>query len=135
MATVTTTALCLPASAVLAGCGTGGTGEDGSAGDILDEADATMRKLDTVTVGITHRAKSSGSVTSHLVTELDGRCRSRTIWSGGGTLEPIRPGTTDYVRPDRAYLQKWKNKPGVTGEQELWARSAPPRRSAVSTNR
>lgn len=122
MATVTT-ALCLLASAALAGCGAGGTGEDGSAGDILDEANARMRKLDTVTVDITNRTKSSGTVTSHLVTDLDGRCRSKTTWSGGGALEQIRLGTTDYVRPNRAYLQKWKNKPGVRSEQKLWVKT------------
>ncbi len=122
MATVTTTALCLLAAA-LAGCGAGGTGEDRTAGDILDEANATMRKLSSVTVDITNRTTSGGTVTSHLVTDLDGRCRSRTTWSGGGVLEQIRLGTTDYVRPNRAYLQKWKKKPGVTGEQRLWVKT------------
>jgi hypothetical protein len=123
MATVTTTALCLLASTALAGCGAGGTGEDGSAGDLLDEANATMRKLNSVTVDITNRTTGGGTVTSHLVTDLDGRCRSRTTWSGGGVLEQIRLGTTDYVRPNRAYLQKWKKKPGVTGEQKLWVKT------------
>ncbi|MEU3491483.1 hypothetical protein [Streptomyces massasporeus] len=123
MATVTTTALCLLASAALAGCGAGGTGEDRSAGDILDEANARMRKLDSVTVDITNRTTSSGTVTSHLVTDLDGRCRSKTTWSKGGTLEQIRLDETDYVRPDQAYLRKWKNKPGVSGEQRLWVKT------------
>ncbi|KJK37231.1 lipoprotein (Precursor) [Streptomyces variegatus] len=123
MATVTTTALCLLASAALAGCGAGGSGEDGSAGDILDEANATMRELDSVTVDITNRTTRGGTVTSHLVTDLDGRCRSKTTWSGGGALEQIRLDKTDYVRPNRAYLQKWKNNPGVTGEQRLWVKT------------
>lgn len=123
MATVKTTTLCLLASTALAGCGAGGTGEDRSAGDILDEANATMRKLDSVTVDITNRTTSGGTVTSHLVTDLDDRCRSRTTWSGGGALEQIRLGATDYVRPNRAYLQKWKKKPGVTSEQKLWVKT------------
>ncbi|MEU0169187.1 hypothetical protein ABZ214_27670 [Streptomyces iakyrus] len=123
MATMTTTALCLLAGTALAGCGAGGTGEDRSAGDILDEANATMRKLSSVTVDITNRTASGGTVTSHLVTDLDSRCRSRTTWSGGGVLEQIRLGTTDYVRPNRAYLQKWKKKTGVTGEQRLWVKT------------
>ncbi|MEV3972991.1 hypothetical protein AB0K68_33455 [Streptomyces sp. NPDC050698] len=122
MATVTTTAFCLLASAALAGCGAGG-GEERSAGELLDEANARMRKLDSVTVEVTNRTTSGGTVTSHLVTDLDSRCRSKTTWSGGGVLEQIRLGTTDYVRPDRAYLQKWKNKPGVTGEQRLWVKT------------
>jgi hypothetical protein len=123
MATVTTTALCLLASAALAGCGAGGSGGDRSAGDILDEANATMRKLDSVTVDITNRTTSGGTVTSHLVTDLDGRCRSTTTWSGGGALEQIRLDKTDYVRPNRAYLQKWRNNPGVTSEQKLWVKT------------
>uniref|UniRef100_UPI0031DF68AC hypothetical protein n=1 Tax=Streptomyces hawaiiensis TaxID=67305 RepID=UPI0031DF68AC len=123
MATLTTTALCLLAGPALAGCGAGGSGEDGSAGEILDEANARMRKLDTVTVDITNRTTSGGTVTSHLVTDLDSRCRSRTTWSGGGALEQIRLGKTDYVRPNRAYLQKWKNNPGITGEQKLWVKT------------
>ncbi|MEW2462554.1 hypothetical protein AB0872_17840 [Microbacterium sp. NPDC047426] len=133
MATVTTTALCLLASAALAGCGAGGTGENRSAGDILDEANARMRKLDSVTVDITNRTTSSGTVTSHLVTDLDGRCRSKTTWSEGGTLEQIRLDETDYVRPDRAYLQKWKNKPGVTGDQRLWVKT-PVKQAAAGGN-
>ncbi|MEU1917939.1 hypothetical protein [Streptomyces massasporeus] len=133
MATVTTTALCLLASAALAGCGAGGTGEDRSAGDILDEANARMRKLDSVTVDITNRTTSSGTVTSHLVTDLDGRCRSKTTWSKGGTLEQIRLDETDYVRPDRAYLRKWKNKPGVSGEQRLWVKT-PVKQAAAGGN-
>ncbi|MDQ1013696.1 outer membrane lipoprotein-sorting protein [Streptomyces afghaniensis] len=134
MGTVTTTALaCLLAGAALSGCGAGGTGEEKSAGDILDEANATMRKLNSVTVDITNRTTSGGSVTNRLVTDLDGRCRSRTTWSEGGTLEQIRLGETDYVRPDRAYLQKWKNYPGVTGEQKLWVKTPvdPARRSGA----
>ncbi|MCF0080796.1 hypothetical protein [Streptomyces lomondensis] len=122
MATVTTTALCLLAAAALAGCGAGDAREDRSAGDILDEANATMRKLDSVTVDIANRT-TSGTVTSHLVTDLGSRCRSRTTWPGGGALEQVRLGGTDYVRPNRAYLQKWKNNPGLTGEQKLWVKT------------
>jgi hypothetical protein len=92
-------------------------------GDILDEANATMRKLNSVTVDITNRTTSGGSVTNRLETDLDSRCRSRTTWSRGGTLEQIRLGETDYVRPNRAYLQKWKNYPGLTGEQKLWVKT------------
>ncbi|MGW0867507.1 hypothetical protein [Streptomyces sp. NPDC002611] len=124
MATVTTTALaCLLAGAALAGCGSGGSGEDRSAGDLLDEANATMRKLDSVTVDITNRTTSGATVTSRLVTDLDSRCRSKTEMSGGAALEQIRLGETDYVRPNRAYLQEWKKVPGVTGEQKQWVKT------------
>ncbi|MFF5966726.1 hypothetical protein ACFY64_23940 [Streptomyces collinus] len=48
-----------------------------------------MRKPSSVTVGSTHRTTGGGTVTSHLVTDLDGRCGSRTTWSGR-VLEQIR---------------------------------------------
>ncbi|MGA5900406.1 hypothetical protein [Streptomyces venetus] len=120
--TVTTALACLLAATALAGCGAGGDSEEKSAGALLDEANATMRKLGSVTVDITNRTPR-GSVTSHLVTDLGSRCRSKTTWSAGGTLEQIRLGETDYVRPDRAYLQKWKKYPGATGEQRLWVKT------------
>ncbi|MBR8639753.1 hypothetical protein KEF29_11685 [Streptomyces tuirus] len=123
MGTVTTTAVtCLLVGAALAGCGAGGNGEEKSAGDILDEANATMRKLRSVTVEISNRTPD-GSVTNRLVTDLDSRCRSKTTWAGGSALEQIRLGGTDYVRPNRAYLQKWKKDPGVAGEQKLWVKT------------
>ncbi|WP_039931719.1 hypothetical protein [Streptomyces viridochromogenes] len=120
MGTVSTALVCLLAGTALTGCG--GDSEEKSAGALLDEANATMRKLGSVTVDITNRT-TRGSVTSHLVTDLGSRCRSRTTWSAGGTLEQIRLGGTDYVRPNRAYLQKWKKYPGVTGEQRLWVKT------------
>ncbi|MEU6908599.1 hypothetical protein ABZ935_25155 [Streptomyces coeruleorubidus] len=82
-----------------------------------------MRKLNSVTVDITNRTTSGGSVTNRLVTDLDSRCRSRTTWSEGSALEQIRLGETDYVRPNRAYVQKWKNYPGLTDEQKLWVKT------------
>ncbi|WP_328336126.1 hypothetical protein [Streptomyces violaceus] len=87
---MTTTALaCLLAGAALAGCASGGSGEDKSARDLLDEANATMRKLDSVTVDITNRT-TSGTVTSHLVTDLDSRCRWHPGAEGGRGTEHVR---------------------------------------------
>lgn len=124
MRTRTTTAAtavlsCLLAGALTAGCGAGGAAETKSADELLDDANATMRALESVRIDSTSTAAKGGTVTSRLVTDLDSRCSARTVFSEGGSLEQIRMGETDYVRPDRARLEKWKPG-GVTGEQRMW---------------
>ncbi|MFC5637994.1 hypothetical protein [Streptomyces bullii] len=121
---VTTALTCLLAGA--AGCGAGGTGGiagERSADELLDDANETMRALESVTVRSTTAAAKGGTMTRRFTTDLDSRCTARTTWSEGGTLEQIRIGETDYVRPDRAYLQRW-NKSTATGtEQRLWVKT------------
>ncbi|AQS72401.1 hypothetical protein [Streptomyces pactum] len=110
---------CLLAGALVAGCGGGDSGGHESADDMLEDANAAMRALKSVRVDSTSTAAKGGTVTVRLVTDLDSRCTAKTTFSRGGTLEQIRIGETDYVRPDRAYLEN--RKPGdVTGEQRLW---------------
>ncbi|MGC9499516.1 hypothetical protein [Streptomyces sp. WG7] len=119
--TVSALLTCLLAGALVAGCG-GDSSGDKSAGDMLEDANAVMRGLKSVRVDSTSTAAEGGTVTVRLVTDLDSRCTARTTFSQGGTLDQIRMGDTDYVRPDRAYLEK--RKPGsVTGEQRLWIRT------------
>ncbi|MFC8513818.1 hypothetical protein [Streptomyces sp. NPDC057257] len=121
-AAVTAALTCLLAGAALSGCGDGGT-EDRSAEELLDDANDTMRALKSVTVDVSSTATKGGTVTTRLVTDLDKRCRARTSWSEGGTLEQIRIGGTDYVRPDRAYLRRWNGDTDVDTEQKLWIKS------------
>jgi hypothetical protein len=124
MTTAVTTALTsLLVGAAVSGCGSGNSAEERSADAILEDANETMRTLTSVTVEVTNTVAGGGTVTSRLVTDLDTRCTSRTTWSRGGTLEQIRIGETDYVRPDRAYLQKWSNSTAVRTEQGLWAKT------------
>lgn len=121
---VTTALTCLLTGAALTGCGSGSGGGERSAEALLDDANERMRNLESVTVDVTTTPAAGGdTVTSRLVTDLDGRCTSRTTWSGGGTLEQIRVGTTDYVRPDRAYLQRWSRSAAVATRQRLWVRT------------
>ncbi|MFC8869197.1 hypothetical protein ACFUAC_16285 [Streptomyces sp. NPDC057148] len=110
---------CLLAGDLTAGCGAGDAGETKSADELLEDANATMRALESVRIDSTSTAAKGGTVTSRLVTDLESRCSGRTAFSEGGSLEQIRMGETDYVRPDRAYLEKWKPG-GVTGEQRMW---------------
>ncbi|MFJ8149741.1 hypothetical protein ACIQ6R_32575 [Streptomyces sp. NPDC096048] len=117
--TVSTVLTCLLAGTLLAGCGSGDSGNNQSADDMLEDANAAMRALKSVRVDSTSTAAQGGTVTVRLVTDLEGRCTARTTFSQGGTLDQIRIGGTDYVRPDRAYLEN--RKPGgLTGEQRLW---------------
>ncbi|MGW5603528.1 hypothetical protein ACWEWL_31160 [Streptomyces rochei] len=127
MLTRTTTAAravlgCLLAGALTTGCGVGDTGGTRSADELLEDANATMRALKSVRIDSTSTAARGGTVTSRLVTDLRSRCSGRTTFSEGGSLEQIRLGETDYVRPDRAYLEQWKPG-GVTGEQRLWIKT------------
>ncbi|MGI5460741.1 hypothetical protein ACQEWB_47770 [Streptomyces sp. CA-249302] len=122
-AAVTAALTCLLAGAALSGCAGEGGAEERSGEEVLDEANATMRSLTSVTVDATTTSAKGGTVTSHVVTDLDKRCRARTSWSEGGTLEQIRIGDTDYVRPDRAYLQKWNGDTSVKSEQKLWMKT------------
>jgi hypothetical protein len=120
--TATTVLTCLLAGVLVAGCG-GDTRAGASADEMLEEANAAMRGLKSVRVDSTSTAAKGGTVTNRLVTDLEGRCTARTTFSEGGSLEQIRMGDTDYVRPDRAYLEKWGDGKGVTGEQKLWIKS------------
>ncbi|MFH8974857.1 hypothetical protein [Streptomyces sp. NPDC017890] len=120
--TASTVLTCLLAGVLVAGCGSGGSGGNESADDLLEDANAVMRGLKSVRVDSTSTTAKGGTVTVRLVTDLDSRCTATTTFSQGGTLDQIRMGETDYVRPDRAYLEK--RKPGsVTSEQRLWIRT------------
>ncbi|WP_307853839.1 hypothetical protein [Streptomyces tagetis] len=107
----------------MTGCGSGDPARDPSARDLLDRANAAMRRLDSVRIEYTTTTERGGTITSRQVTDLSGRCVTTITWSQGGRLEQIRIGETDYVRPDRAYLQRWKKDGSATAEQRLWVRT------------
>ncbi|MGW7822036.1 hypothetical protein ACWGLF_28840 [Streptomyces puniciscabiei] len=100
---------CLLSGAVLTGCAGGGDGGAKSATDLLDEANGTMRALRSVTVETTSTT-AHGAVTTRLSTDLKNRCKAKTSWAENGSLEQIRIGDTDYVRPDETYLEKWSGR-------------------------
>ncbi|MCW8381637.1 hypothetical protein [Streptomyces justiciae] len=109
---------------VVAGCSGSGSGEDKRSGqEILDEANKTMSGLTSVTVeGTTTNAKGQG-FTARLTTDLDDHCTSKTTWNwNGAALEQIRIGETDYVRPNRAYIEWWSDKP-MDGDQDRWIKT------------
>ncbi|MFI9255446.1 outer membrane lipoprotein carrier protein LolA [Streptomyces sp. NPDC053069] len=101
--------VCLLTGAALTGCAAGDGGEGKSAADLLHEANDTMRALRSVTVEMTNTA-ANGTVTTRLETDLKNRCRAKTTWAEHGSLEQIRIGGTDYVRPDETYLGNWSGR-------------------------
>ncbi|WP_346779767.1 hypothetical protein [Streptomyces sp. S3(2020)] len=111
---------------VTAGCGAEGDGggagaTERSAQEILDDANEAMSELTSVTVeGNTIKVGSSSGRSSRLTTDLDSRCTSEVTWDAtGAVLEQIRIGETDYVRPNRAYIENWSGKP-MAGPQNIW---------------
>ena len=119
-ATVRMAALACLAGAALSACGDGTDGtaaQERSAGQILDDANDTMSALESVTVDVT----SGEGFSMRATTDLDSRCTSSVTWGTGARLEQIRIGDTDYVRPNRTYLERWKGW-GASGkdDQQRW---------------
>jgi len=115
--TVRVAALVCLVGAAVAGCADGGGARERSAAQMLDDANDTMSSLKSVTVDMTSGAGFSMRVT----TDLRSRCTSKVAWKNGARLEQIRIGETDYVRPNRTYLERWKGS-AVSGkdDQERW---------------
>ncbi|WP_406412559.1 hypothetical protein [Streptomyces sp. NBC_01614] len=121
MIPMTAALACLFTGAALTGCGTGDGGTEKSAAELLDEANDTMRDLRYVTVEMTNTA-AGGKVTMRLRTDLKDRCTAKTTWGGKGSLEQIRIGETDYVRPDETYLENWGGGPVADVRPKQWAK-------------
>ncbi|WP_369174107.1 hypothetical protein AB5J49_41885 [Streptomyces sp. R28] len=121
----TTTALvCLFTAAALTGCGAGDGGAEKSAADLLDEANDTMSALRSVTIDMSNTPDHDrdGTVASRLRTDLKDRCTAKTTWAENGSLEQIRIGETNYVRPDATYLKNWSGRSVADVRSKQWAK-------------
>ncbi|MFI6118311.1 hypothetical protein ACIBCU_00370 [Streptomyces sp. NPDC051064] len=106
----------------LTGCGGGDGGvAQKSAADLLDEANARMEKLSSLTIKITNTV-GDDHVTWEMTTDLKSRCKVRNTYSRSGTLEQIRIGETDYVRPDTKYLEAWSGNQLGAARPNVWAK-------------
>lgn len=120
---MTTALACLLTGAALTACGAGGGSAEKSAAELLDEANDTMSALRFVTIEMSNTPDSgNGTVTSRLRTDLKDRCTAKTTWGENGSLEQIRIGETDYVRPDETYLENWSGKPIADVRPKQWAK-------------
>ncbi|MCF1593651.1 hypothetical protein [Streptomyces muensis] len=115
---------CLLTGVALTGCGAGGGSAEKSAADLLDEANDTMSALRFVTIEMSNTPDGDpdGTVTSRLRTDLKDRCTAKTTFAENGSLEQIRIGETDYVRPDETYLEKWSGRPVADVRPKQWAK-------------
>ncbi|WP_257004454.1 hypothetical protein [Streptomyces sp. SA15] len=115
---------CLVVGATVAGCTNGTTAEEPSAKQMLDDANDTMNDLKSVTIDMVNSVPDRGSFSSRVTTDLKANCVSKTTWAKGTSLEQIRIGETDYVRPNRAYIERWSGKAmSGTGDQKRWIKT------------
>ncbi|MGC3001633.1 hypothetical protein ACPF8X_25480 [Streptomyces sp. G35A] len=115
--------LCCAVGVSVAGCSDGGGAGEPSAKQRLDRANDTMRALKSVTVVTDTDFASGAGMSASLTTDLKSRCSYRTTSSRtGASLEQIRIGETDYVRPNRAYLKESGRTTAGADEQRRWVK-------------
>lgn len=122
---VTAAAACLALGATVTGCSEDAATDERSAEQLLDDAYKTMKSLTSVTVEAETTFTEEGSFTSVLTTDLKSTCTFTSSSESGATLEQIRIKETDYIRPNRAYLNQWKGqKTPSAAEQDRWIKKS-----------
>ncbi|SBV01903.1 hypothetical protein YW3DRAFT_06643 [Streptomyces sp. MnatMP-M77] len=114
---------CLVMGVALTGCSDGGASQEPSAAQLLDDANAAMSDLTSVTIETATRVTGGEDRSSHLVTDLKATCAYRTVTASGARLDQIRIGGSDYVRPNRTHMEESGRKVAGKGEQELWVKA------------
>ncbi|MEU3296070.1 hypothetical protein ABZ722_27395 [Streptomyces longwoodensis] len=120
---VTAALACWIMAVAMTGCAGGSASKPVSAGQMLDDANATMRGLRSVTIDSVSRPTGGGDRSSRLTTDLKGTCAFELTSDTGARLDQIRIDGTDYVRPNRAYLKEWDRSAVGVGEQGFWFRT------------
>ncbi|MFJ1651426.1 hypothetical protein ACIOC2_08375 [Streptomyces sp. NPDC088337] len=122
---VTATAACLTLGATVTGCSGGAATDERSAQQLLDDAYKTMKSLTSVTIDGETTVTDGEHSTTLLTTDLKSTCTFKSSWESGAALEQIRIGETDYVRPNRAYLDQWSGqKTQSAAEQDRWIKTS-----------
>ncbi|MET7517089.1 hypothetical protein ABZS88_27115 [Streptomyces sp. NPDC005480] len=122
---ITATAACLALGATVTSCsGDAGTDER-SAEQLLNDAYKTMKSLKSVTVDADTTSAGGKHSTSRLRTDLKSTCTFKSSSESGAALEQIRIGETDYIRPNRAYLDQWSGQETPSAaEQVHWIKKS-----------
>lgn len=119
---VTATLACLALGAAAAGCTDDSTAAELSADQMLEKANATMRGLTSVTIDAATTVTAGDDYSSRLRTDLQGKCVFKMTSATGASLEQIRIGGTDYVRPNRVYLEQSGQGMADGKDQKLWVK-------------
>ncbi|MEU2500274.1 hypothetical protein ACPB99_10325 [Streptomyces pseudogriseolus] len=98
---VTAVLACLVVGIAVTGCADGGAAEPPSADQMLDDANATMGALKSVTIHTVTKVTGGDDFSSRLTTDLKGTCAFKTTSVTGASSEQIRIDGTDYIRPNR----------------------------------
>ncbi len=104
----------------MTGCAGDSAAEEVSAGQMMDDANKTMRALKSVTIDTDTKVSGGDDRTSRLTTDLKDHCAFEATSATGGSLEQLRIGGTDYVRPNRKYLEVSGHNMAGAGEQDRW---------------
>lgn len=109
----------------MTGCSGGAATDERSAQQLLDDAYKTMKSLTSVTIDGETTVTDGEHSTTLLTTDLKSTCTFKSSWESGAALEQIRIGETDYVRPNRAYLdQRSGQKTQSAAEQDRWIKTS-----------
>ncbi|MBA6434517.1 hypothetical protein H3T12_08415 [Streptomyces sp. GMR22] len=116
---------CLTMGAAVVGCAGGATTEkELSAKQMLDNANKAMKALKSVTIDTNTIVADGDDASTHLTTNLKDRCAAKTTWTTGARLEQIRIGGTDYIHPNRAYLERWSGQDALAPkDQNHWVKA------------
>ncbi|MGW7092560.1 hypothetical protein [Streptomyces sp. NPDC054874] len=106
----------------LTGCTDGGASGKPSATQLLDDANAAMSDLKSVTIETATKVTGGEDRSSHLVTDLKATCAYRTATASGARLDQIRIDGSDYIRPNRTHMEESGRKVAGKGEQRLWVK-------------
>ncbi|MFF5012198.1 hypothetical protein [Streptomyces sp. NPDC001165] len=123
-----TAALCLFVGTVAVGCADAGDtadvrpAETRSAGQLLNEADRTMKALTSVTI-VTDVSSGGRRYSSRVTTDLENRCTMKATSSWGSKVEQIRIGETDYIHPNDTYLELWGRATVPAMRHKPWLKS------------
>ncbi|MFJ6516466.1 hypothetical protein ACIQMO_33640 [Streptomyces sp. NPDC091406] len=113
---------CLVVGVAVTGCTDGGTSEEPSATRMLDDANAAMSDLKSVTIETATEVTGGVDRSSHLVTDLRAMCAYRSESASGARIDQIRIDGSDYIRPNRAHMEESGRKVAGKGEQKLWVK-------------
>ncbi|MGJ3559542.1 hypothetical protein ACR6C2_16090 [Streptomyces sp. INA 01156] len=107
------------------GCSDDAATEERSAEQSLEDAYETMKSLTSVAIEAETTRTDGERFTSVLATDLKSTCTFRSSSESGAALEQIRIKETDYIRPNRAYLDQWAGRRRVRRSRTAGSRNRP----------